>query len=88
MLGYQALPSYKIMKNYQLISLAGPGRAFDLGKVEIEFSIVSYRRAEGSVSYHQCFLLDQKILFLSEVMEFFNLENLGMKVITVQYCMQ
>ena len=45
----------------------------DPGKVKIEFSVVP-DRGECQVSATRCFLPDQKILFLAEVIRFLNLE--------------
>ena len=56
--------------------LKGAGGVFDLGKLEIEFSVVSDR-----VAATRCFLPDQKIFFLAEIIEF--LKILKIWVITV-----
>ena len=57
-------------------SLRGRGGVNDLGKVRIEFSVVSDR---GECQLPDAFypLPDQKILILAEVIGFWNLENTG-----------
>ena len=52
------------------------GGVDDPGKVKIEFSVVP-DRGECQLPDHRCFLPDQKILFLAEVIGFWNLENMG-----------